>query len=53
MAAAIIFPRGRVRYYTTDGVKSTPLQGQAIIYIGERPEAFFKTFCSFGWGAFL
>ena len=52
-ASAIIFPRGRVRYISADGVKNTPLQGQAIIYIGKRPEVFYKIFCVFGWGAFL
>ena len=53
IASAIIFPRSRIRYYMTDGTKSTPLQGQAILYAGERPEAFYKTFCVFGWGAFF
>ena len=52
-ASAIIFPRGRVRYLSSTGMKNTPLQGQAIVYIGERPEVFYKTFCVFGWGTFL
>lgn len=50
IASAIIFSRGRIRYYTPEGKAGTPLQGQAFIYIGNTPEKFLEIFCPFGWG---
>ena len=52
-ASAVVFPKGRVRFYMSDGKTGAPLQGQAVIYIGDRPERFLEIFSPFGWGAFL
>lgn len=52
IATALVFPRGRVRFWSPDGVISCPLQGQAIVYIGQKPEAFLNTFRAFGWGMY-
>ena len=53
IASAIVFPKGRVKFYTPEGNGGTPLQGQAVIYIGKRENEFMERFKSFGWGAFL
>ncbi len=52
-ASAVVFPKSRVKFYMPDGKTGAPLQGQAIIYIGDFPEKFMKHFQVFGWGAFL
>jgi ParB family chromosome partitioning protein len=52
-ASAVIFPKGRVKFYMPDGKTGAPLQGQAIIYIGSNPEEFLQEFKKFGWGACL
>lgn len=52
-ASAVCFPSSRVRFYGPDGVKGTPLQGQAVIYMGPHPEKFKQGFKDFGWGAIL
>jgi len=46
-ATAVCFPAGRVRFWHPER-KSAPLQGQAIIYCGEQPEAFSRHFNPFG-----
>jgi phage N-6-adenine-methyltransferase len=48
VAAAVCFPEGRVKYWNTEGTGITPLQGQAILYMGSRVAAFRKTFSPFG-----
>ena len=53
VAAAVVFPRGRVKYYTPDGTAGAPLQGQAVIYIGSNANGFMGTFNSFGWRCLL
>ena len=50
-ASAIVFPRSRVRFLTPNGSTGAPLQGQAIVYIGEKKERFLEAFRAFGWGA--
>lgn len=50
-ASAIVFPRGRVRFWKPDGELGAPLQGQAILYIGQHPDKFLSEFSRFGWGA--
>lgn len=50
VASAIVFPTHRIRFVSPDGEKNTPLQGQAILYIGDNPERFLKVFSAFGWG---
>lgn len=52
-ASAVIFPKGRVKFYMPDGSTGAPLQGQAVIYIGGNPERFISIFRKFGWGALL
>lgn len=51
VASAVCFPKGRVKFYMPDGKKGAPLQGQAVLYIGDNPEAFTGTFCKLGWCA--
>ena len=47
-AAAICFPSGRVRFWQPGNESASPLQGQAVIYIGDAPQAFARTFRPFG-----
>jgi len=51
VSSAAVFPSKRIRFVTPDGAHGSPLQGQAIIYIGNNVAAFLKEFLSFGWGA--
>lgn len=51
-ADAICFPRGRVRFWHPER-ESAPLQGQAVLYLGEDSEGFLRTFAAFGFGALL
>lgn len=48
-AAAVVFPRGRVRFWAPGKSTSTPLQGQAVLYLGKEAERFRGAFGSFGW----
>ncbi len=45
---AIAFPRGRIKYYRKNGFESTPLQGQALLYFGERANEFRQAFQRIG-----
>lgn len=53
LASAVCFPRGRVKFYAPDGEIGAPLQGQALIYCGSRPEEFINKFRAKGWCAML
>lgn len=53
VASAVVFPSSRVRFWRPDGKTAGPLQGQALIYMGEHPQKFREGFGSFGWGATL
>lgn len=54
VAAAVCFPSGRIRFRTSDErVPGTPLQGQAVIYIGDGAADFRREFGPFGWVALL
>ncbi|HUU98565.1 MAG TPA: DNA N-6-adenine-methyltransferase [Phycisphaerae bacterium] len=48
-AAAMCFPRGRIRFWHPDKSFGAPLQGQAFIYLGDHPEAFAAEFAQFGF----
>lgn len=49
-ASAICFPAGRVRFIDKGGNPSgSPLQGQAVLYMGKHKERFKKAFAGFGW----
>ena len=50
VASAIVFPTSRVKFYKPDGSTGAPLQGQAILYVGDNPAAFLSEFEKFGWG---
>lgn len=50
-ASAVCFPRGRVRFWEPGGRSGAPLQGQAVIYMGDDADAFCEAFGSFGWVA--
>jgi phage N-6-adenine-methyltransferase len=52
-AGAVVFPKGRVKFQTSNGSVGAPLQGQAIIYLGDNVEIFLSEFKHFGWGAIL
>ncbi len=52
-ASAIVFPRGRVKFWGPHGQTGAPLQGQALIYCGPSPATFLEVFACFGWGARL
>ena len=49
VSSAICFPIGRVKYWGTDGTVGAPLQGQAIVYIGNNIQTFLSEFEQFGW----
>lgn len=49
-ASAICFPTSRLKFLTPDGVssKNTPLQGQAIVYLGGSADEFIREFSAKG-----
>jgi ParB family chromosome partitioning protein len=47
-ASAVCFPTGRVRFLRPDGERGSPLQGQAVLYLGADPDAFDAAFGSLG-----
>lgn len=51
IADAVCFPKSRVKFYMPDGKTGAPLQGQAVIYIGENKSSFFESFSHLGWEA--
>jgi len=46
-ASAVCFPAGRVRFWHPEK-KASPLQGQAVIYLGGDEEAFTEAFADLG-----
>lgn len=53
IASAVVFPGSRVKFWKEDGDTGDPLQGQAIIYMGNKPQQFKSVYQSFGWSASL
>lgn len=53
VAAAAVFPGGRVRFLDPQGNRGAPLQGQAVIYVGENVDAFIGEFGGLGWSALI
>lgn len=53
IANAVCFPTGRMRFYAPDGKTANPLQGQAILYIGDNTQSFLDNFSSIGWCAII
>lgn len=51
ISSAIVFPTSRVKFYMPNKQTGAPLQGQAILYIGDNAERFLESFSCFGWGA--
>ena len=47
-ASAVCFPAGRVRYWKPDRTSATPLQGQAVVYLGDGVDAFTQQFQDVG-----
>jgi ParB family chromosome partitioning protein len=52
-ASAVVFTKGRIKFRMSNGSTGAPLQGQALIYMGKNPGAFYNRFNEFGWGALL
>ena len=48
VASAVCFPRGRIRFWSTERGTGAPLQGQAILYVGEDTAAFCREFGAIG-----
>jgi len=53
VASAVCFPLARVRFLDTAGKPGAPLQGQAILYLGERCSNFLAAFGTMGYVARL
>lgn len=47
-STAVCFPKGRVKFLDPSGAPGAPLQGQAILYFGEKIQAFTEQFSQFG-----
>lgn len=53
IASVVCFPKSRVKFYMPDGKTGTPLQGQAVIYIGRNKQNFIDAFSKLGWCAVI
>lgn len=49
-AAAVCFPKSRVKFWAPGRI-AQPLQGQAVIYLGDDISGFFEAFSEFGFVA--
>jgi len=48
VAAAVCFPSGRIRFWNPDKENASPLQGQALFYVGPNPGVFAARFRPLG-----
>ena len=48
VASGICFPSSRIRFVSPEGKQGAPLQGQAIIYLGNEFQRFAGAFAEFG-----
>ena len=48
---SVCFPLARIRFWSPDKVSAQPLQGQAVLYLGQNVDKFVRQFGSFGWCA--
>lgn len=51
IASVVCFVKSRVKFWMPDGKTGAPLQGQAIVYIGNESYRFANAFESVGWCA--
>lgn len=49
IASSVCFLNSRVKFYMPDGKTGAPLQGQALVYIGNRPTRFSDSCSNLGW----
>ena len=47
-ASAVCFPRSRIRFIAPDGNSGAPLQGQAVLYMGDNRQTFAAIFAQKG-----
>lgn len=53
-SSAIVFHTGRLRFVNPAGGDPTPpMQGQAFVYLGQKPQRFLDEFLQYGWGTTL
>jgi phage N-6-adenine-methyltransferase len=48
-STAVCFPKGRIKFYKPNSNKCAPLQGQCILYFGNKYSKFTNEFSKFGW----